>query len=93
MADIEVYAAEIENDRVRALKVRFKGTGERTIDRDTALAWILGGHSLITHAGSPHHPVRGHAIERVEVGDEAFLRTDVKLEAADHLAFPGAGRH
>ncbi len=93
MADIEVYAAEIENHRVRALKVRFKGTAERTIDRDTALAWLSGGHSLIAHAGSPHHPVRGLAIERVEVGDEAYLRTDVKPEAADHLEFPAAGHH
>lgn len=91
MADVEVYAAELEGTTVKALTVRFKGTAARTISRDTALHWLRQGHSLVTHAGGAHHPVRGHAIERVEVDGESFLRTDVKPEPADHVAFPGAG--
>jgi hypothetical protein len=89
MADIEVYRAEKGSDgRVASLTVRFKGTAERSVDRATALSWLAGGHSLITHAGSPHHPVRGHAIERCDIGGDSFLRTDTRVEAADELEFP-----
>ena len=89
MADVEVFGAEIADGTVKTLRVRFKGTAERTISRDTALEWLAGGHSLITYSGSAHHGHRGHAIERVEVGDSAFLRTDTKLVASDELHFPG----
>ena len=91
MADVEVYAAELEGNTVKALTVRFKGTAARTITRSTALDWLRGGHSLVTHAGGAHHPVRGYAIERVEVGGESFLRTDVLPEPRDSVVFPAAG--
>ncbi len=91
MADVEVYAAQIEGKTVKALTVRFKGTAARNISRDTAIAWLRGGHCLVTHAGSAHHPVRGHAIERVEVDGESFLRTDLLPEAGDKVEFPAAG--
>ena len=90
MADIEVYEATTEGTRVASLRVKLKGAGERTIDRETALSWLAGGHSLITYAGPAHHGTRGHAIERVEVGDEAWLRTDTEQKAEDHLEFPHA---
>lgn len=90
MADVEVYGAETSGGRVSTLKVRFKNTDVRTIDRETALRWLADGHSLIAYSGHPpHHCHRGDAIQSVEVGEERFLRTDTKPEAADHLVFPG----
>ena len=91
MADVEVYGADIADGTVKTLRVRFKGARERTINRETALEWLAGGHSMITYSGSSHHGHRGHAIERVEIGETAFLRTDTKQVAADELHFPGHG--
>ncbi|MDP2304480.1 MAG: hypothetical protein Q8P18_00465 [Pseudomonadota bacterium] len=90
MADVEVVGAEIADGRVKTLRVRFKHTPERVIDRATGLAWLADGHSLLTYAGPAHHAERGHAIERVEVDGEAFLRTDTKPIAMDELRFPTA---
>ncbi len=89
MADVEVYAAEPAHGRVQKLTVRFKNAAPRAIDRDTALAWLRDGHSLITYAGPAHHGHRGYAIERVEVDGEVYLRTDTQPVAEDHLSFPG----
>ncbi len=88
MADIEVHSAETEGTTIRNLRVRFQGTAERTISRETALAWLAGGHSMLATAGSGSHRTRGLALERVEVGGEAFIRTDTRPEAADHVVFP-----
>lgn len=90
MADVEVVGAQMADGRVSTLKVRFKRTAERSIDRGTALAWLAEGHSLITYAGPAHHGERGYAVERVEVDGEAYLRTDTKLEPRDELHFPAA---
>jgi hypothetical protein len=90
VADVEVVGAELADGRVKTLRVRFKHTTERVIDRATALSWLADGHSLLTYAGSANHGIRGHAIERVEVDGELFLRTDTKLEAKDDLHFPSA---
>ena len=88
MADVEVVGAELSDGRVKTLQVRFKRTAERTIDRATALAWLAEGHSLLTYAGPAHHGERGHAIERIEVEGEAYLRTDTRPVARDELTFP-----
>lgn len=88
MADVEVWGARLDGGRLTELRVRFKGTGERTIDRATALTWLAGGHSLIAYGGVPHHPVRGRALCRVETGDEAWIRSDTAPEAADAVEFP-----
>lgn len=91
MADVEVLSAEpAQGARVTTLRVRFKNAPERTIDRQTALKWLADGHSLITCAGPGYHPVRGHAIERVEADGEVWLRTDTRPEARDALKFPHA---
>ncbi|GDX79627.1 hypothetical protein LBMAG42_14380 [Deltaproteobacteria bacterium] len=90
MADIEVHGAETEGTTIRSLRVRFQGTAERTISRETALSWLAGGHSMIATSGSGSHRTRGLALERVEVGGEAFIRTDTRLQAADHVELPGA---
>jgi len=90
MADVEVIGAEMANGQVKTLRVRFKHTSERVIDRATALAWLAEGHSLLTYAGSAHHGERGYAIERVEVDEVPYLRTDTLPEAKDELHFPTA---
>ncbi len=93
MADVEVHAAEPAHGRIQTLRVRFKNAPERTIDRATALAWLAEGHALLTYAGTPQHPHKGYAIQRVEVDGEPFLRTDTEPTAADHLVFPDGGHH
>lgn len=93
MADIEVWGVEKAGSRVSSLKVRFKGVAERTIDRETALAWLAGGHSMILYSGSPHHAHRHGSLERVEAEGEAWLRTDTRPEPADHVEMPGHGAH
>lgn len=90
MADVEVVGAQIADGRVKTLRVRFKRTTEREIDRATALAWLKDGHSLLTYAGPSHHGERGLAIERIEVDGEDFLRTDTNPIAQDELHFPAA---
>ena len=88
MADIEVIHCSPSHGTVVTLDVRIHGLAPRTIDRATALHWLAEGHSLITCAGSGHHGVRGHAIERVEVDGAYWLRTDTSPESADNLEFP-----
>ena len=88
MADIEVLHADVQNGRVTTLEVRIHGTSARRIDRDTALAWLRGGHSLIPVAGHGHHVHRGGAIERIEIEEAEFLRTDTRPTAADEIHFP-----
>ena len=90
MADVEVVGAEMADGRVKTLRVRFKHTSERVIDRATGLAWLADGHSLLTYAGPAHHGERGYAIERIEVDGEWYMRTDTKPVAQDELHFPAA---
>ncbi len=92
MADIEVKSAAVEGGKVRSLVVAMVGLADRTIDRETALAWLAGGHSLIPCAGHGHHRARGAAIERIEVEGAAYLRTNTRVEAADDVHFPGGHR-
>ncbi|MDP2316040.1 MAG: hypothetical protein Q8P41_24295 [Pseudomonadota bacterium] len=90
MADVEVVGAELADGQVKSLRVRFKHTTERVIDRATALTWLADGHSLLTYAGPAHHGERGYAIERVDVDGDVYLRTDTKPVAKDELRFPAA---
>lgn len=85
MADVEVWGAEITGEKITSLRVSFKGTRERTIDRGTALAWLAAGHSLVVHSGAHHHPHRGASVERVNVDGAEYLRTDGKSVAADQV--------
>jgi hypothetical protein len=88
MADVEVLAADVSHGRLVSMRVRFKNAPERTIDRETALRWLSDGHSLITYAGHGHHGVRGYAVQKIELGDDAWIRTDTAQKAEDHLEFP-----
>lgn len=82
MGDVLVKAASVSDGKIRALRVALAGLGERTIDRETAIAWLKDGHSLIPFAGA-----RGAALQLVEVGDDdqAFVRTDNAAVAEDAL--------
>jgi hypothetical protein len=91
MADIEVLAAAVVSGRVTSLQVKMVGVVAREINRETALGWLAGGHSLIPVAGHGHATVRGAALERVEVGDAVFLRTDTLPVAEDAIQFPADG--
>ena len=51
MARILVQAADIADGRIARLKVRLDGLPDRVIDRDTAVAWLRDGHSLLPSAG------------------------------------------
>ena len=93
MAEVEVIGAEMANGRVSGLRVRFKHTAERRIDRDTALAWLGEGHCLLAYAGPSHHGVRGRALARVEADGAWYLRTDTSIVAIDELVFPAAEGH
>ena len=91
MADIEVLRAALSGGRLTRLQVKMVGVRPREISRDTALSWLAGGHSLIPVAGHGHATVRGAAIERIDVGEEAFLRTDTRVLPEDSVQFPAVG--
>ncbi|MSQ01081.1 MAG: hypothetical protein EXR71_04185 [Myxococcales bacterium] len=88
MAEIEVKSAAAEGGRILTLRVAMGGLADRTIDRDTALAWLAAGHSLIPCSGQGHQRARGPAIERVEVDGAAYLRTNTRADAVDDVHFP-----
>src|SRR5688572_20583229 len=88
MAYIDVLAADLRGGRNQQLTVRFKNAAPRTIDRATALLWLEEGHSMNPMRGHGHEVHQGRALERLEVGEEVFVRTDTKRVAADEVAFP-----
>lgn len=94
MAEVEVLGCDMADGRVRSLKVRFKGTTPRQIDRDTALQWVAAGHALVPTADhhGHGHAASGGSLVRVEVDGVAYLRGDTQAEAADQVVIPG-GHH
>ena len=81
MADVLVVGGSVADGRVKDLEVQLHGLGERTLDRDTAVAWMKDGHSFVpVHKGS-----RGPALLLLEVGDELFIRHQADGEASDAL--------
>lgn len=81
MGEVLVTGGAVEGGRITSLTVELIGLPGRTIDRDTALAWLADGHSLIPRVGGR----RGTALQRVEVGDDLFIRADNAPEPADAL--------
>ncbi|MCB9677004.1 MAG: hypothetical protein H6737_17945 [Alphaproteobacteria bacterium] len=81
MADVLVTGGTVSDGRIASLDVKLHGLGARTLDRDTALAWMRDGHSLV--------PVRKGArlpnLQLVEVGDDHFIRADTAKESSDSL--------
>lgn len=82
MGDVVVKGGRIRGGRIETLRVHLHNLPERTIDRDTALAWMRDGHSLIPVLGGR----RGPALQLVEVGDDArYIRTDNAATPEDAL--------
>ncbi len=81
MADVLVKRATLAEGKVDKLAVELHGLGERIIDRDTALAWMRDGHSLVPVRGG----ARGQALQLVEVGEAHAIRTDNVAEEGDRL--------
>ncbi len=86
MGHVMVIGATVAEAQIASLKVRLHGLPERSIDRDTALAWMKDGHSLVPLLPSG---ATGTALQRVEVpveGESAwFIRDDNAPEPADKL--------
>lgn len=72
MGDVLVTAATFDGTRVKSLAVRLHGLADRTIDRETALAWMNDGHSLIPWISGE----RGSALQRVETQGGTVIRVD-----------------
>jgi hypothetical protein len=87
MARVEVHGGTVADGRITSLEVGLQGLPARTLDRDTAVAWMRDGHSLIPRIGGAD----AAALQLVEVvdGDEVshFIRTDNQAQAEDSLPF------
>jgi hypothetical protein len=83
MGDVLVKAANLRGGRIEELHVQLHNLPARVIDRDTALAWMRDGHSLVPLIGGR----RGTALQLVEVGeaDEPFIRPNNERVAEDQL--------
>ena len=87
MARVEVHAGSVTDGRITSLDVRMSGLPGRTIDRDTAVAWMRDGHSFLPVVGG----TAGTALQLVEIADgenvSHFIRTDNQATAEDSLPF------
>lgn len=81
MGDVLVKKGAVQNGRITKLEVELHGLGTRVIDRDTALAWMRDGHSLVPWVGGRRHA----ALLLVEAGDDVVIRADTQPDAADTL--------
>lgn len=81
MGDVLVTGGRVSDGKIEQLDVQLHGLPARSVDRDTALAWMKDGHSFVPlHKGQ-----RLTALQLVEVGDDHFIRADNAPEAADTL--------
>lgn len=84
MGRIVIVGAERDGALVTRLEVRFEGLSRRIVPRDTVIAWMRDGHSVLPAAsGAPTGT--GRALQLVDVDGVAFLRDDHATEAADSL--------
>jgi len=56
MAHLHVLAPPPADERVQSLTIATRGLPDRTIDRETAIAWMRDGHSLVPFTGSAELP-------------------------------------
>jgi hypothetical protein len=85
-----VHAADCSDGRISRLEVKLGALPRRTIDRDTAIAWMRDMHSFIPVVNGEELS----ALQLVEVsnGDafDHYIRTDNAAEASDTVpALPG----
>ena len=84
MGDVLVRGGKVTGDRITELEVELHNLPKRTIDRDTALAWLRDGHSLVPVMRGERQP----ALQLVEAGEgEWVIRTDNEPLAKDALPF------
>lgn len=81
MGDVLVKRAVVKDGRIESLQVGLHGLPDRSIDRDTAIAWMRDGHSMI--------PVRSGtrltALQLVECDDALFIRPDNTAKGEDSV--------
>jgi hypothetical protein len=88
MARVEVHGGKVEDGRIASLDVRMHHLPPRTIDRDTALAWMRDGHSFIPVVDGRERP----ALMLREIPGEGELpdhviRDDTENTPQDSLPF------
>lgn len=81
MGDVLIRKGTVSDGRITELSVDLHGLPSRTIDRDTAIAWMKDGHSFVPVKNGERQPL----LLLVEVGEEHFIRADPTPEAADSL--------
>ena len=86
MARVEVYGGSVQDGRLVNLQVQLGRLPKRTIDRDTAIAWMKDMHSFVPVVGGRDLP----ALQLVEIADDEenlshFIRTDNEAVGADTL--------
>ena len=81
MGDVLIKKGALSEGRITSLDVEMHGLPARTIDRDTAIAWMKDGHSFVPYTKGQ----RGPALLLIEVGEELFIRNDPNAEASDTL--------
>lgn len=82
MARVWVDGGQIENGKITSLRVQLGELPARSIDRDTAIAWLRDGHSFITRQGQRALQI----VERAEGEEPPFvIRPDNAPEADDAL--------
>ncbi len=85
MGHVRVHGADLEDGRIRALRVEILGLPARVIDRETAIHWLREGHSLVPMIGG----AESTGLQLVEVaegeGSARYVRNDNAAVAQDAL--------
>lgn len=83
MGDVLIAGGTCKDGVIEALDARLHNLPARVIDRDTAVAWMRDGHSLVPVRDGQRLP----ALQLVEVGEEPryFIRTDNAAVEQDSL--------
>ena len=81
MGDVLVKQATLADNRIQTLSVGFDGLPDRQIDRETALAWMRDGHSLVPVQAGKRLP----ALLLIYGSDGLVIRDDSLPESADSV--------
>ena len=85
MGHVRVISASVKDGVIDTLGVELLGLGARTLDRDTAIAWMKDGHSFVPVVGGNEGPAL--QLVSIEEGDSIVyaVRTDNALTPTDLL--------
>jgi len=84
MGDVLVSAGQLVDGKIDKLSVQLHKLSDRVVTRDTAIAWMRDGHSLIPYVNGK----RLNALQLIEIdGDEPqyFIRHDNEQTTEDSL--------